>query len=116
MANISLNNDQLYNLDKPIEPAKIVGTGETYANVGAVPSTLLYPGKHIYDKDNEVLYIVDASGTPVAQNKADIIESSFTGIYVLTQTEYDELTEPIETVLYLIKEEPESKGDSNSGA
>lgn len=107
MSNINLAGDQLFNLNGPIEPGAIVGSGETYANVAAVPAGLKYPGKRIYDKDTGITYVIGTDGsTAESQNKPDIISNSFTGIHVLTQAEYDALT-PVSTILYIIKETQE---------
>jgi len=106
MANINLAGDRLFNLSAPIEPATIIGPGEQYQLISDIPAGLLYPGKQIFDKATNTLYIVNSQGDPLPSNKPDIIQNSFTGIHVLHQSEYDQLlsdNQLIPTVLYLIK-------------
>lgn len=104
MANLALNNDQLYNLDKPIEPGKIVGTGETYANIEAIPTTLKYPGKHIYDKDNEVLYIISSDGTPSPIGSTTAKNTTFTPSGTIIATDVQEAIEEVDDRLLLLEE------------
>ena len=105
MANINLGGYGLFNVSTPLEPAMIVGSGEDYANVDAVPATLKYAGKHIYDKDNDVWYVLDSSNNAHKVPKIDGAER----MVVLTQGEYDNLT-PDENTLYFIKPDPTPTG------
>lgn len=130
MGNVNISSTRLYTPSAPIEPALIVGTGETYADVASVPEMLKYAGKRIFDKDTGKFYNIGADGLTATEElmltsserskiaatsgtntgdqdlsgKANIIGASFTGIHVLTQAEYDALDPKVATVIYLIKE------------
>ena len=107
MADINLYGDQFKNPMKPIEVATIVGEGETYQTVGDIPHPLLYPGKKIYDKENDIVYFISGDGvTPTAIPK---IIGGFKYIHGVTQAEMDAINEdPPEMhseTLYLLRPE-----------
>lgn len=76
---INLADGRLFNLDHEIERATVIGTDEEYANIAAVPSTLKYPGKRIFDKDLGVLYKIAADGATAIRQENVLIEISQDG-------------------------------------
>lgn len=68
---VFLGYNQLYNFNKGIEVAHTVGAGEEFTLKELIPTTLRYPGKWVWDKDNETYWYINQ-------------EKTFTGLYDAT--------------------------------
>lgn len=60
--NINLNGDKLFNVNEPLEPGILIGTGLEFESIEEVPDTLRYPGKLIYNKTFDMFYRIGTDG------------------------------------------------------
>lgn len=52
---------QIYTPNQSVEVGVTVGTGLLYTTKEAIPAIAKYPGKVVYDKDTDILYVVNSS-------------------------------------------------------
>jgi len=67
--NVNLNITSLWRPNAPIETATVVGENELFATIQDLPPTLKYPGKVVYDKDNDIEYIFDKDNNYIPKPK-----------------------------------------------
>ena len=70
---VFLGYNELYNFGKSIEVGHTVGTGLRFATKELIPMTLRYPGKLVYDADNDVFWFVLSDGSFISFHDAILI-------------------------------------------
>ncbi len=98
--NVNLNITSLWRPNAPIETATVVGEDELFATIQDLPPTLKYPGKVVYDKDNDIEYLFDKDNNAVPKPKiyfnTEVPDNSFgnNGDIVFVETDSPEGTYP----------------------